>query len=75
MECEHQFVSTRQTRFITGPGLFGTLLFLCGIPVFGANQLIGIGLVVSGILVGFIGRKKEVIVCAKCGENAPHQPT
>lgn len=75
MDCDHQYVSTKQTRFVTGPGLFGTLLFLVGIPLFLISPIFGLCLVVGGILIAMIGRKAEVIVCAKCGGRAPHQPS
>ncbi len=74
MSCEHQYVSTRKTKFITGPGLFGSLLFLAGIPALAFGVLPGVVLMVLGIAIGMVGRKAEVILCAKCGEKAPHQP-
>jgi hypothetical protein len=74
MACEHQYVSTQKTKFITAGGLFGALMFLIGIFAFIASPLIGVALIIGGIVVSIIGRKGTIIMCAKCGERAPHQP-
>lgn len=72
--CEHQFVSTQKTRSVTAQGIFGVVLFLIGLLALTINVIAGAVIALVGVLVGMIGRSKPIIVCAKCGAPAPHQP-
>lgn len=76
MPCDHQFVTTTTTRQVTPVGVMAAAAAIAGVLIMLCyNAMVG-GLVVAAALVsGMVGRSKQAIVCAKCGEAAPHQPT
>lgn len=74
MECEHQFVSTTKRKAVTPQGIFSVLGVLVGLGLLLVNPLVGLIVIVVAGLVGAVGRSKAVILCAKCGQPAPHQP-
>lgn len=75
MSCEHQYVSTTKRRAVTVQGVISVLMVLVGVVTLLLSPVFGILLLIAGVLVGMVGRSKSVIVCAKCGAEAPHQPS
>jgi hypothetical protein len=72
--CDHQYVSTTRKRAVTAQGIFGVLMVLVGLLCLIFNPIFGVLVVIAGVLVASIGRTRTVLMCAKCGAAAPHQP-
>lgn len=72
--CDHQYVSTTRKRAVTAQGIVGVLLVLIGVLCLLLNPIFGVLLVIAGMIVASIGRNRTLLMCAKCGVDAPHQP-
>lgn len=60
-------IARERTASVSAAGLVGALVGLVGLAIMFANALVGIGIIVIGLLMGGLLRKKKlVLVCPKC---------
>ena len=65
--CRVEMIARERTASVSAAGLVGALVGLVGLAIMFANALVGIGIIVIGLLMGGLLRKKKlVLVCPKC---------
>ncbi len=68
--CNGDQVAVERSSSVSLAGLFGAMIGLVGIVTLFANALLGVGILIVGLLVGGLTRRKRtVLFCPICRKD------
>jgi hypothetical protein len=63
-------VALEKKKSVSAGGILGALIFLIGVGVLFVNALLGVGIIILALIIGMVGRGKQIImVCPSCGNK------